>query len=67
MRYYYGSPTIRGFCARKGISEALYHRLKKRGEGPVELEAGRRKIITPENEAKWDEAHEAKPKSGEAA
>jgi hypothetical protein len=62
------SPTRKGFCRRKGISEAHYFNLKARGEGPRELQAGRRIIITPEAEAEWDQAHQIRPKeSTEAA
>jgi hypothetical protein len=62
------SPTRKGFCRRKGISDAHYFNLRTRGEAPREIQAGRRIIITPEAEAEWERAHEIRPqKSPEAA
>src|SRR5262245_39595432 len=50
--------TIPEFCAANRISESMYHKLKSLGLGPREMDVGRRRIITPEANAKWQAAGE---------
>ena len=51
--------TIRTFCATHGLSEAMYHKMKARGEGPTEMAIGRRIAISIESAAKWRRKREA--------
>jgi hypothetical protein len=52
-------PSIDGFCFRKGISRSTYNNLRRRGLGPLEIQAvARGKVtITPANEEAWDQRH----------
>ena len=47
------------FCENNGISESLYHKLKRLGKGPREIDLGDRIIITPQAEADWRREREA--------
>jgi hypothetical protein len=47
------------FCISNNISESLYHKLKRQGRGPREIELDGRIIITPEAEADWRREREA--------
>jgi hypothetical protein len=53
------APTVDGFCFRKGISRSTYNNLRRRGLGPVEVQAvpGGKITITPENEQAYDRRH----------
>jgi hypothetical protein len=59
--------SIRTFCAAHLISEALYFKLKSKGLGPQETEAGARVLITFEAAADWRAARASKTKSDERA
>ena len=37
----------------EGISRSAYYAMKKRGEGPDEVHAGARRLITPEARKRW--------------
>jgi predicted DNA-binding transcriptional regulator AlpA len=50
--------SIREFCESHGISEALYYRMKRRGEGPREMKVGARILISHESAAAWRRAQE---------
>ena len=50
--------SIPEFCSAHGISEALYFKLKKVGEGPREMKVGARTLITLESAAEWRRARE---------
>lgn len=52
--------SIAIFCRKHCLSEALYHKLQKRGEGPATFKAGSRTLITAEAAAKWRRARERK-------
>ena len=52
--------SIREFCASHGISEGLYFKLKKQGEGPRELKVGARTLVSIEAAAEWRRARETK-------
>src|SRR5262249_12939338 len=52
------------FCENNAISESLYHKLKRQGRGPREIELEDRIIITPEAEAAWRREREAEPVEG---
>jgi len=45
--------TIPGFCRDHNIPESTYYELRKRGQGPREMRAGRRVLITQEAAADW--------------
>ena len=45
--------SIPEFCKAHGISEGLFYKLKKRGEGPREMKVGARTLITFEAAAEW--------------
>lgn len=47
--------TVSEFCDQYRISKVHYYALKKRGEGPTELELGRRRIITPGAAQAWEQ------------
>jgi hypothetical protein len=50
--------SIAEFCRRHSLSEALYHKLQKRGLGPKTFKAGARTLITTESAAAWRKAQE---------
>ena len=52
--------SIPEFCKAHGISEGLFYKLKKQGEGPREMKVGARTLITFESAAEWRRAREAK-------
>ena len=45
--------TILSFCQSNAISESLFHKLKRQGRGPREIELDGRVIITEEAERDW--------------
>lgn len=47
------SKSIAEFCSAHGISRALFFKLRRRGEGPVTVKAGRRRLITIDAEEAW--------------
>ena len=53
--------SIGEFCVAHGISQAQYFLMKSRGEGPVEMHVGRRRLISVEAAAAWRRAREAAP------
>jgi predicted DNA-binding transcriptional regulator AlpA len=50
--------SIREFCDALGISEGLYFKLKKQGEGPREMKVGARTLISLESAAEWRRTRE---------
>ena len=50
--------SIPEFCKAHGISEGLFYKLKKQGEGPREMKVGARTLITFESAAEWRRARE---------
>lgn len=50
--------SIPEFCKAHGISEGLFYKLKKLGEGPREMKVGARTLITFESAAEWRRARE---------
>ena len=50
--------SIPEFCKAHGISEGLFYKLKKQGEGPREMKVGARTLITFEFAAEWRRARE---------
>ena len=51
--------SIREFCSAHGISQGLYFKLKKQGEGPREMKVGARTLISFESAAEWRGEREA--------
>ena len=47
------SKSIKEFCNAHGISRALFFQLRRRGEAPVTVKAGRRRFITQDAELAW--------------
>jgi len=47
------------FCARHGISERFYFKLKAAGCGPAEMRLGNRMLISREAAVRWRAEHEA--------
>lgn len=45
--------SISEFCAAHRISKAHFYNLMKRGEGPVVMSAGKRRLISAEAAAAW--------------
>jgi predicted DNA-binding transcriptional regulator AlpA len=45
--------TIEGFCFRQSLSRSHFYNLRKAGRAPRIKRVGRRLIITPEDEARW--------------
>jgi hypothetical protein len=45
--------TIPSFCISNAISESTYHKLKRQGRGPREIEIDGRILITEEAEHDW--------------
>ena len=46
--------SISEFRTANRISASMYHKLKSLGLGPREMDVGRRRIITPEANAEWN-------------
>jgi hypothetical protein len=51
--------SIALFCARHGISERFYFKLKAAGRGPAEMQLGNRVLISREAAARWRAEREA--------
>ena len=51
--------SIALFCARHGISERFYFKLKAAGRGPAEIQLGNRVLISREAAARWRAEREA--------
>ena len=51
--------TVPEFCEAHRISQAKYYEMKKEGWGPVEMEVGRRRLISFEAAAEWRRKREA--------
>jgi hypothetical protein len=51
--------TVSEFCRAHRLSATHYYELKKNGQGPNEIEIGRRRIISFEAAARWRKAREA--------
>jgi hypothetical protein len=47
------------FCARHGISERFYFKLKVAGRGPAEMRLGNRVLISREAAVRWRAQREA--------
>jgi hypothetical protein len=45
--------TVSEFCEAYRISQAKYYEMKKQGLGPVEMEVGRRRLISYEAANVW--------------
>jgi hypothetical protein len=52
--------SITQFCLAHNISQAMYHKLKQKGLGPVEMVVGARRLISLEAAAAWRKAREAR-------
>ena len=51
--------SIPVFCARHGISERFYFKLKAEGRAPTEMKLGNRVLISREAAARWRAEREA--------
>jgi hypothetical protein len=51
--------TVAEFCDAHRISQAKYYEMKKERWGPVEMEVGRRRLISHEAAAEWRREREA--------
>jgi len=51
--------SIQLFCARHGISERFYFKLKAAGRGPAEMRLGNRVLISREAAVRWRAEREA--------
>jgi len=56
--------SIAVFCARHGISERFYFKLKAAGRGPAEIQLGNRVLISREAAARWRAEREAESARG---
>jgi hypothetical protein len=59
--------TVPEFCEAHRISQAKYYEMKKEGWGPVEMEIGRRRLISYEAASVWRREREVKTPSPSAA
>jgi hypothetical protein len=50
--------SVDEFCARNGISRAFLYLLWRRGCGPRFVQAGKRRLITREQETDWHRDNE---------
>jgi predicted DNA-binding transcriptional regulator AlpA len=50
--------SIPEFCKAHGISEGLFYKLKRHGEGPREMKVGSRTLISFESAAEWRRTRE---------
>ena len=51
--------TVPEFCEAHRISQATYYEMKKEKWGPVEMEVGRRRLVSFEAAAEWRRKREA--------
>jgi hypothetical protein len=59
--------SIAEWCAKRRISESMFHKLRSLGLGPRVTHVGRRTTITEAADADWQAAQEAKPAPQTAA
>src|SRR5262245_35121970 len=59
--------TIKAFCQRNAISEALFFTLQRLGKGPRTAKLLKRTVIFPEAEADWRREREAETTAKRAA
>ena len=50
--------SIPEFCKAHGISEGLFYKLKRQGEGPREMKVGTRTLISFESALEWRRTRE---------
>jgi hypothetical protein len=50
--------SIKEFCEAHGISRTMYFKLKRKGQGPREMQIGARVVISLESAAAWRRARE---------
>ena len=55
--------TVPEFCEAHRISQAKYYEMKKEGWGPVEMEVGRRRLISYEAASVWRREREVETSS----
>ena len=53
--------TIPQFCKAHNVSRSQYYELRKDGRAPVEMEIGRKKLISHESAADWRRRMEVPP------
>ena len=54
---------IEEFCKRHGISRAYLYILWRRGEGPLYMQVGARRLISKEAAADWRRSAERQPQA----
>ena len=59
--------TVAEFCEAHRISQAKYYEMKKEGWGPVEMEVGRRRLISFEAASVWRRERELGTATSSAA
>ena len=55
--------TVAEFCDAHRISQAKYYEMKKEGWGPVEMEVGRRRLISYEAASVWRREREVETRA----
>jgi predicted DNA-binding transcriptional regulator AlpA len=48
-----GAVSILHFCQTHGISVATFYNLRKRGEAPIVMKVGKRRLVSLEAAASW--------------
>jgi hypothetical protein len=56
--------TVSEFCRFARISEGLYFKLQRLGEGPTVARMGRRVVITQASASRWFEGREGRSEAG---
>jgi hypothetical protein len=51
--------SIKQFCAAHGVSEAMFFKLVRQGEGPALMKVGRRTLVSIESAERWRREREA--------
>jgi hypothetical protein len=59
--------TVPEFCEAHRISQAKYYQMKKEGWGPVEMEVGRRRLISYEAASAWRREREVETATSSTA
>jgi hypothetical protein len=59
--------TVQEFCEAHRISQAKYYEMKKEGWGPVEMEVGRRRLISYEAASVWRREREVETAASSTA
>lgn len=50
--------SVESFCEQYGISRSFFYKLRRQGKAPRTMTIGRRRLITPDAIAEWQESNQ---------